>query len=75
MVEHHGFLRFLAPFARTIQLEHGMLLVNIPDYGTLEHMFGITALGLDNERKDDYSAAERAWETIMRTSPDRPAFS
>jgi hypothetical protein len=37
-------------------------------------MFGLTALGLDNERKDDYSAAERAWEMIMRAHPDRPAF-
>jgi len=75
MVEHRGFLNFLAPFARIIQQNHGILLgeysrVTAP----LEHMFGVTALGLDNERKTDYSAAERAWETIMRSAPDQPAF-
>ena len=75
MVEHRGFLRFLAPFARTIQQDHGILLGEYSRLtAPLEHFFGVTALGLDNERKDDYSAAERAWETIMRTSPERPAF-
>ncbi|MCX6993085.1 MAG: hypothetical protein NT011_08090 [Kiritimatiellaeota bacterium] len=75
LVEHHGFLRFLAPFARTIQQDQGILLCEYSRLtAPLEHMFGVTALGLDNERKDDYSAAERAWETIMRTHPDQPAF-
>ncbi|MFH1476714.1 MAG: hypothetical protein ABIH24_04370 [Verrucomicrobiota bacterium] len=75
MVEHHGFLRFLAPFARIIQQDHGILLGEYSRLtAPLEHMFGVTALGLDNERKNDYSAAERAWETIMRNSPDKPAF-
>lgn len=75
MVEHRGFLRFLAPFARTIQQDHGILLGEYSRItAPLEHMFGITALGLDNERKNDYSAAERAWEMIMRARPDQPAF-
>jgi hypothetical protein len=75
LVEHRGFLHFLAPFARTIQQDHGILLGEYSRItAPLEHMFGVTALGLDNERKDDYSAAERAWEKIMRSSPDRPAF-
>ncbi|MBU4212375.1 MAG: glycosyltransferase family 39 protein, partial [Verrucomicrobia bacterium] len=75
LVEHRGFLRFLAPFARTIQQDHGILLGEYSRItAPLEHMFGVTALGLDNERKDDYSASERAWETIMRSSPDQPAF-
>ncbi|MDP2990055.1 MAG: hypothetical protein Q8O57_05765, partial [Kiritimatiellota bacterium] len=71
MVEHRGFLRFLAPFARTIQQDQGILLGEYSRLtAPLEHMFGVTALGLDNERKDDYSAPERAWETIMRSSPE-----
>lgn len=75
MVEHRGFLNFLAPFARTIQQDKGILLGEYSRItAPLEHMFGVTALGLDNERKDDYSAAERAWETIMRSAPDKPAF-
>lgn len=75
MVEHRGFLRFLAPFARTIQQDHGILLGEYSRLtAPLEHMFGVTALGLDNERKDDYSAAEHAWEAIMRSAPNQPAF-
>jgi|GEM_PF-1166538 len=75
LVEHRGFLHFLAPFAQTIQQDHGILLGEYPRItAPLEHMFGVSALGLDNERQDDYSAAERAWEKIMRASPDQPAF-
>lgn len=75
LVEHQGFLRFLAPFARTIQEEDGILLGEYSRLtAPLEHMYGIQALGLDNERQDDYGAAERAWETIMRSHSNRPAF-
>lgn len=75
MSEHRGFLRFLAPFAQTIRQEHGILLGEYSRLtAPLEHMYGIQALGLDNERQDDYNTAERAWETIMRAHPDQPAF-
>lgn len=74
-VDHGGFLNFLTSFARTIQQENGILLGEYSRItAPLEHMFGIPALGLDNERKDDYHAAERAWEAIMRATPDRAAF-
>ncbi|MBI2440029.1 MAG: hypothetical protein HYV35_01520 [Lentisphaerae bacterium] len=75
LVEHRGFLQFLAPFAQAIQNEQGILLGEYSRItASLEHMFGIRALGLDNERKDDYHAAERAWEAIMRGAPQQPAF-
>ena len=75
LVEHRGFLRFLSPFANIIQQERGILLGEYSRItAPLEHMFGIRALGLDNERKQDYSIAERAWEQIMRAQPDQPAF-
>ncbi|MDD5679354.1 MAG: glycosyltransferase family 39 protein [Kiritimatiellae bacterium] len=75
LVEHQGFLRFLAPFAQTIRQDHGIMLGEYSRItAPMEHMFGVPALGLDNERKNDYSAAELAWETIMRSAPQRPAF-
>ncbi|MBU4199708.1 MAG: hypothetical protein KKG09_00575 [Verrucomicrobia bacterium] len=75
MTEYRGLTHFLKPYAEIIAKENGILLC---EYSRLaapfDHFFGIPTLGLDNERRDDYSRAEQAWETIMRKYPDHLAF-
>ncbi len=75
LVEHEGFADFLRPFAQTILADNGMLLCEYSRFAApFEHFFGIPALGLDNQQHDDYSEQERAWATIMRNNPEKPAF-
>lgn len=75
LTEHKGFARFLKPFAEIVIGADGILL---GEYSRItapfEHFFGIPALGLDNERKDDYSEQERVWEKIMKEHPWKAAF-
>ncbi|NLB60720.1 MAG: hypothetical protein GX806_06640, partial [Lentisphaerae bacterium] len=75
VTDYKGLARFLRPFAERIISEDGILLC---EYSRLaapfEHFFGIPTLGLDNERQDDYTAAELAWQEIMRQDPQRAAF-
>ena len=75
LTEHKGLTRFLKPFAEIVVRDNGILLC---EYSRLaapfEHFFGIPCLGLDNERRDDYTEAEQAWETIMRNYSNQPAF-
>jgi hypothetical protein len=74
-VEHKGFWRFLRPYAEVIKTHKGILLCEYSRIAApLEHFFGIPTLGLDNERRDNYAEAEKAWANIMRSLPDRPAF-
>ncbi|MDD5482631.1 MAG: hypothetical protein PHP98_03120 [Kiritimatiellae bacterium] len=74
-VEHRGFCRFLRPYAEAVKARQGILLCEYSRIAApLEHFFGIPALGLDNERRDNYEMAEQAWAEIVRSMPDRPAF-
>ena len=75
VTDYRGLARYLRPYAELMQKENGILLGEYSRLAApLEHFFGIPTLGLDNERQDDYSRAEQAWETIMRKYPDHPAF-
>jgi hypothetical protein len=73
--DYRGLAAFLEHYAKIIKAENGILLGEYSRLAApLEHYFGIPTLGLDNERKDDYSRAESAWENILRKFPDHPAF-
>jgi hypothetical protein len=73
--EHRGFCEYLRPYAEFIKTSKGLLLCEYSRIAApLEHFFGVPALGLDNERKNDYGQAEEAWAGIMKSTPERPAF-
>ncbi len=75
VTEFRGLTGFLKPYAEVIKRGNGILLCEYSRLAApLEHVFGIPTLGLDNERRRDYSRAEKAWEAIMRKYPDHPAF-
>ncbi len=75
VTEYRGLTGFLKPYAEIIKRNNGILLCEYSRLAApLEHFFGIPTLGLDNERKHDYSRAEQAWERIMTQYPDHPAF-
>ncbi|MFC1461028.1 hypothetical protein ACFLQR_00740 [Verrucomicrobiota bacterium] len=75
LTEHKGLARFLKPFAEIISKDSGILLCEYSRIAApFEHFFGIPTLGLDSERRTDYSNAEKAWEDIMKNNPDQQAF-
>lgn len=74
-VEHEGFCRFLRPFAESIKLNNGILLCEYSRIAApLEHFFGISTLGMDNETQNNYEKMEKAWAAIMKSDPERNAF-
>ena len=73
--DYRGLLRFLAPFARLVTNENGILLCEYSRYAApMEHLYGIPTLGLDSDRHMHYERPLDAWANIMRGHPDRPAF-
>jgi hypothetical protein len=74
-VEYRGLTNFLQSFADPVKKENGILLFEYSRIATpFEHMFGIPTLGIPNERNNDYTQMLKAWESIMRAHPNRPAF-
>ena len=74
-VEYRGLVDHLAAVADDIKREDGILLFEYPRLAApLDHFFGVPVLALYNERDDDYSMQEEAWEKIMNGNPRRPAF-
>jgi hypothetical protein len=75
ITEYRGLTRYLKSFAEVVKQDDGILLF---EYSRLaapfEHLFGVPTLGIPNERINDYSRIEKAWETILRAHPNRPAF-
>jgi len=75
ITEYRGLARFLGSFIRPVQEKSGIVLAEYSRIAApLEHFFGVPTLALDNERIDDYSAAEAAWAGILREEPGRAAF-
>lgn len=75
IVEHKGLVSFLGRVAELVRLNNGILLAEYSRIAApLEHFFGLPALGLDNNTRRDYSAAEEAWETVMASCAPQPAF-
>lgn len=75
LVEYKGLWNYLAGYADGIREQRGILLFEYPRLAApFDHIFGIPTLALHNERSDDYSRAEAAWEGILRNHPDVPAY-
>lgn len=73
---HKGVTAFLGEMADEIKKKENSIL--LCEYsrlaGPFEHVFGIPTLGIDNERLHDYTQIEQAWERIMLSNPETPAF-
>ncbi len=74
-VEYAGFTNYLKSYAEKIKNENGILLFEYSRMAApYDHFFGVPVLALHNERDNDYSKAEEAWEHIMRNNTNRSAF-
>ncbi len=70
-----GFLKSFADKAKFGQTTQSVLLVEYSRLAApLEHYFGFPVLGIDNERRDDYSAIEAEWKRLVSLFPDVPLF-
>ncbi len=75
LTQFKGAFRFFEKIAERVKRDDGRLLVEYSRFGTpLRHLFGVPALGLDNEYTFDYRAAEKSWLKIIEADPDRPAY-
>ena len=73
--DYDGFVNYVAGISQDIRSQNGILLCEYMRIAApFDLFYGIPTLPLNDERLNDYDAAERAWERIMRDNPDRPAF-
>ena len=73
--EYQNLTKFLQPFAEHIKQQNGIALVEYSRLAApVDLWFGIPTLGLDNERRTDYAAAESAWADLMELHSDQPAY-
>ncbi len=74
-VEYEGLYEALESAADEVNVHNGVVLCESSRIaGALEHLFGVSTLGVENERASSYDPIMKTWLSLMEKWPEREFY-